>query len=188
MVKKTASSLLSKWVGENEQNLAAMFQEAKDEDAILFLDEADSFLRDRSKARAEWSVTQVNELLMQIEKFDGIFICATNLMKEIDAAALRRFTFKFEFLPLTEDQRWRMLVNEAEIDFDSYTREQLETYKNKLSTIKWLTPGDFSCVKRQCLILDQKMNIDEWLIQLAEESMLKLEGLESNPIGFRKDN
>ena len=77
-----------------------MFTEAEAEGALLFLDEADSFLRDRTLARAEWAVTQVNELLQSMERFDGIFIAATNLMDSIDAAAMRRFTWKLEFKAL----------------------------------------------------------------------------------------
>ena len=77
-----------------------MFREAATEKAVLLLDEADSFLADRKSARSSWEVTQVNEILQQMENFSGVFICATNLVTSLDAAALRRFTFKIKFLPL----------------------------------------------------------------------------------------
>ena len=48
---RSASELLSKWLGETEQQIASMFAEAEAEGALLFLDEADSFLRDRGLAR-----------------------------------------------------------------------------------------------------------------------------------------
>jgi len=185
LLKKRASDILGKYVGENEKNIAAMFQEAKAEGAILFLDEADSFLRDRQMARAEWNVTQVNELLQQIESFNGIFICATNLFRDIDAAALRRFTFKLEFLALKDDQRWEMLCNESQmLEGEGLPQEELDRIRNKLEKIKYLAPGDFATVKRQANILDKKLTPDEWLQQLEDEATDKLAGIERNKIGF----
>ena len=105
-------------------------------------------------------------------------------MSEIDLAAMRRFTFKFEFLPLKDEQRWKMFVNEAEIDLDGITEHEAEEIKDRLSAIKKLTPGDFATVKRQSIMLDKKLSIEEWLLQLKEESVLKLEGIESAKIGF----
>ncbi len=94
ILMRSASELLSMWLGETEEHISKMFAEAQNEGALLFLDEADSFLRDRTLARAHWGVTQVNELLQRMERFEGIFIAATNLMDSIDAAAMRRFTWK----------------------------------------------------------------------------------------------
>lgn len=187
IIMKRASDILDKYVGGNEKNIAAMFAEAAEEDSILFLDEADSFLRDRSLARAEWSVTQVNELLQQMERFKGIFIVATNLFKDIDAAALRRFTFKFEFLALTNDQRWKMFVNETGININALeidNPEELSEIKTQLANIKSLTPGDFAVVKRQSALLGAELTPHQWLDQLAEESKAKLVGLARNGMGF----
>ncbi|MCV5960137.1 ATP-binding protein, partial [Escherichia coli] len=76
-------------------------------------DEADSFLRSRRRAERHYEVSEVNEMLQGMERFRGIFICTTNLFEDIDEAALRRFTFKIRFLPLTASQRERMFVAEA---------------------------------------------------------------------------
>ena len=57
LLVKRASDLLGKYVGETEQHLAAMFTDARQQDAVLVLDEADSFLRDRRGARQSWEVT-----------------------------------------------------------------------------------------------------------------------------------
>src|SRR5690606_27792777 len=113
LIIKQASDLVSKYVGETEQNMAAMFREASDEKAVLLLDEADSFLLDRRGAQRSYEVTEVNEMLQQMERHDGVFICTTNLLDRIDQAALRRFTFKIKFKPLTAPQRERMFVTEA---------------------------------------------------------------------------
>ena len=102
---KQASDLMSKFVGETEQQMAAMFREAEAERAVLLLDEADSFLQDRRGAQRTYEVTEVNEMLQGMERFAGIFICTTNLFEELDEAALRRFAFKIRFKPLSATQR-----------------------------------------------------------------------------------
>jgi SpoVK/Ycf46/Vps4 family AAA+-type ATPase len=88
---KRASDLMSKYVGETEQQMAAMFDEAKREGAVLLLDEADSFLQNRQLAVRSYEVSEVNEMLQGMERFEGLFICTTNLFDRIDEAALRRF-------------------------------------------------------------------------------------------------
>lgn len=185
ILMKRASDILSKWVGESEQNIAGMFEEAEHEGAILFIDEADSFLRDRTLARAEWSVTQVNELLQHLERASGVVICATNLMGDIDAAAMRRFTFKIEFKALREDQAWQMFCTES--GFEPETDAGLtQAYRERLGRIRHLAPGDFATVKRMALILidDSPMGPEEWLGQLESEAKDKMHGLERHRLGF----
>lgn len=181
---KPASELLSMYLGESEKNIAKMFEEAKAEGAILLLDEADSFLRDRAMASKSWEVTQVNELLQRMERFPGLFICATNLFASLDAAALRRFTFKLEFKALTNDQRLKMMINEAKLDFESMDKSEQDYLKMELALIKHLTPGDFATVRRQANLLDEELSMDTWLDRLDIESKSKLAGLERNGMGF----
>jgi adenylate kinase family enzyme len=187
IIKKRGSDLLSKWVGENEANIAAMFQEAADEGAILLLDEADSFLRDRALARSGWEVTMVNELLQQMERFQGIFICATNLFTQLDAASLRRFTFKLEFLGLKAEQKWKMFLNETELKTEDYSEDQLAELEERVVEIENLTPGDFATVKRQMILLDGTLTPDQWVEQLVTEARTKLAGLKRNAIGFTNE-
>jgi hypothetical protein len=175
LVSKSASALLSKWLGDSEKNIAAAFEEAAAEEAILFFDEGDSFLRSRELAVRSWEVTQTNELLQHMERYDGIVIVATNLFRDLDAAALRRFTFKVEFRELDADQRWRMFMAEAGLgksveSIDPRTRERWET---RLLLMPLLTPGDFATVKRQSLVLDVRLTPEEWLDQLEIECALK---------------
>ena len=79
LLKKQASDILSKWVGEAEKNISAMFDEAETDDMVLLIDEVDSFLLDRGTSQNSWEITQVNELLVQMESFKGVFIASTNL-------------------------------------------------------------------------------------------------------------
>lgn len=67
------------FVGESEKNIAKAFEEAKKQKKILLFDEVDSFFRERSYSSQSWEITQVNEFLTQMEKFEGIVICTTNL-------------------------------------------------------------------------------------------------------------
>jgi ATPase family associated with various cellular activities (AAA) len=161
-------------------NIAAAFEEAAAEDAILFFDEGDSFLRSRARAHHGWEVTQTNEFLQKMERFDGIVIVATNLFRDLDAAALRRFTFKIEFRELDLTQRWKMFLAETgladgAVAIDPDTREQWE---QRLLFMKYLTPGDFATVKRQCRVLDTTLTPEEWLQQLEIECQIKSTGLD----------
>jgi hypothetical protein len=175
LIAKTASDLMSKWVGENEKNIAAAFEEAAAEDGVLFLDEADSFLQSRAHASAGWEVTRVNELLQKMERFDGIVMMATNLFRDLDAAALRRFTFKIEFLELNVAQRWSMFLSEAGLTdvIDTIEPAKKEQWQLKLTLMRFLAPGDFATVKRQCIALDTQLSPEEWLEQLQLECDIK---------------
>ncbi|MGQ0621391.1 MAG: AAA family ATPase [Panacagrimonas sp.] len=91
------SDLLDKYVGETEKNLARAFEQAAEEGAVLFLDEADSFLQDRARASRSWEITQVNELLAQLDGYNGVAILASNFVDNLDAALMRRLDVKATF-------------------------------------------------------------------------------------------
>jgi len=178
LISKSASALLSKWLGDSEKNIAAAFEAAAAEDAILFFDEGDSFLRSRERAQHSWEVTQTNELLQRMERFDGIVVVATNLFRDLDAAALRRFTLKIEFRELDATQRWNMFITEAGLAdtaaaLDAKLRDDWE---QRLLFMRLLTPGDFATIKRQCLVLNTALTPEEWLDQLEIECQIKNSG------------
>ena len=181
LIIKQASDLMSKYVGETEQNMAAMFKEAEAEKAVLLLDEADSFLQDRRGAQRTYEVTEVNEMLQGMERHNGIFICTTNLLDKIDQAALRRFTFKIKFMPLTAAQRETMFVTEALAGNTELLTTELRTRLAKLTQI---CPGDFAAVKRQTDILDAVFSSDEFMSQLEAEHRIKPEVREARGMGF----
>ncbi len=181
LLVKQASDLMSKFVGETEQRMAAMFHEAQAEKAVLLLDEADSFLQDRRGAQRTYEVTEVNEMLQQMERFDGIFICTTNLMDRIDQAALRRFTFKIKFKPLTLAQRERMFIVEA---LGGEVGGLTPVIRSRLARMDQLCPGDFAAVKRQVSILNAQFGAEEFLEQLEAEHRIKPEVREARSIGF----
>ena len=181
LIVKQASDLMSKFVGETEQQMAAMFREAEAEKAVLLLDEADSFLMDRRGAQRTYEVTEVNEMLQGMERYNGIFICTTNLLDRLDQAALRRFTFKIRFKPLTKEQREKMFVVEALANDASLLTAEIRSH---LALLDQLCPGDFAAVKRQAVILDSELGALEFLVQLQAEHRIKPEVRENRGMGF----
>jgi AAA+ superfamily predicted ATPase len=183
LMVRQASDIVSKYVGETEQNMAAMFDDAQAEQAVLLLDEADSFLRSRKMAERNYEVSEVNEMLQGMERFAGVFICTTNLFDELDEAALRRFTFKIRFKPLTAEQRERMFIAEAlGGDAARLSGEQ----RDRLHQLDALAPGDFASVKRQIDVLGEAFEPDEFLSQLEAEHRVKPEVRQRRGIGFLK--
>jgi SpoVK/Ycf46/Vps4 family AAA+-type ATPase len=178
---RQASDIVSKFVGETEQNMARMFDEAQAEQAVLLLDEADSFLRSRRRAERNYEVSEVNEMLQGMERFAGVFICTTNLFDELDEAALRRFTFKIQFKPLTAAQRERMFIAEA-LGGDAALLD--DEQRGRLALLDLLAPGDFAAVRRQVDVLGEAFTPAEFLSQLESEHRVKPEVRHRRGIGF----
>ena len=178
LLLKRASDLLSMWLGGTEKLLAKMFEEARVEGAVLLLDEADSFLQDRGKAQRSWEITQVNEMLTQMEAFEGVFIASTNLMDQLDTAALRRFDLKVRFDYLRPDQAWIMFQDAAR----RLGIEAESSVKGGLSSLAILTPGDFATVLRQAR-LNKPKDSRELLGRLEAECEVKPDS-RRKPIGF----
>lgn len=179
ILARRASDVLSSYVGETEQKIAAMFKQAKQENALLLLDEADSFLSERKAARTSWEVTAVNEMLTQMERFDGLFICSTNLMQKLDEASLRRFALKIKFDYLRPEQRWRLFVEQAR----RIRRTHENQFRHTLNQLNNLTPGDFATVRRQSSLLGVSLTAADLLQRLQQECKNKRDA-GSSPIGF----
>lgn len=177
LLSKRASDLLSMWAGGTEKLLAEMFREAAAEGAVLLLDEADSFLQDRQGAQRSWEITQVNELLVQMEAFQGLFICSTNLMERLDPAVLRRFDLKVRFGYLRADQAWA-LVREtlAQHGAGELSPAAAETCRRRLAALTTVTPGDVATALRQARLLGQALTPEGLLGALEEECRAKLQG------------
>ncbi len=165
---KSNSSLMSKWVGDTEKNIANAFKEAQEEEAVLIFDEVDGFLAERGQAKVNWEVTQVNEMLVQMEKFEGIFIATTNLIDHLDQASLRRFDMKLEFKSLEPKQLEKIFISYLKTLNLTANEQELHHVKS----LKNLTPGDFATIKRQSKF--KKINsASEFIKRLKEEQKLK---------------
>ena len=167
---KRASDLISPYVGETEKNIANAFAEAKSKKAMLIFDEADTFLQDRTTAVRGWEISQVNEMLTQMESAEYPFACTTNLLDTLDEASLRRFTFKIKFDFLTPEQ-----VN--------YGINHFFGIQEVDSNLKGLTAGDFATVKKKAEFLGIS-DVNEIISMLKEEVKIKKSKELQNTVGF----
>ena len=178
---KRASDLLSKWVGDSEKNVARTFESARRDGGVLVFDEADTFLVDRRGARNSWEVSLTNELLTQLEAFDGIFIASTNLIEGLDPAALRRFDLKAQFDFLNTDQVWGLLKRQlAHLQLPAPS----DDLQSRLGSLDALTPGDFAALARRHRF-QPLSRAEDWLAALEAEAMLKRGG--KKRIGFQRN-
>ncbi len=178
MVRR-ASDLLSKWVGENEQNIARMFAEARERRAFLILDEADSLLGDRRDHVRSWETSQANELLSQLEVHDLPYVFTTNLRDRLDPAVARRFLFHATF-----DYLDRPRVARAwEVFFGG------EAPPAVLDSGR-LTPADFALVRERAEVLgfleDRDRLTGELAIQTAGRESKKRPGFAGYDAGLQR--
>ena len=138
LIVKRSSDLLSKWVGETEQQIAGAFAEAQRAGGVLLFDEVDSLLFDRSTARANWEVSQVNELLTWLDRHPLPVVAATNHDARLDPATARRFVFKLALRPLDGERAAAAFARFFGISAPA-----------SLQAVRGLTPGDFAVVARQ---------------------------------------
>lgn len=128
----------------------------KEDNIALMFDEGDSFLQDRTHATKSWEITQVNEMLTQMEIHPYPFICTTNLMTNIDKASLRRFTFKIKYDYMTGEQ-----IDKAFKHFFG-----MELNENIMLE---LTAGDFCVVKKKAEIMGVLHDKDKLIKMLNAE-------------------
>lgn len=106
MYKLQISQVVSKYIGETEKNLKAVFDEAKKCNCILFFDECDALFGKRSEvsdAQDRYANVETAYLLQQMEEYEGVTILSTNLLQNIDEAFMRRIKFILRF-PLPNAQ------------------------------------------------------------------------------------
>ena len=180
VIVKMGSDLLNMYVGGTEQQIKQAFEAAEQERAILFLDEIDGMLQSRERAQRNWEVTQVNELLHQMENFNGIMIGATNFSAKLDPAVMRRFTFKLEFDYLDEVGK--------KLFFERMFQAKLSAEEErKLASVPRLAPGDFRTVRQSLFYLGGHASNNDRIEALRRESESKHDlqvSAEKKRIGF----
>lgn len=171
------SDLLDAYVGGTERNIAGAFERAEQEGAVLQFDEVDGILRSREDAQRSWEITMVNELLLQMEAFNGVFLVSTNRFDSVDIAALRRFDLVLHFDYMRPTEALRMLESVAQSLTLACTQAHRVTLL--LERVR-LTPGDFEQLYRRARLIEPK-TADEFM-KLFEE--LCKDKLPAQPIGF----
>ena len=129
LYKIDLATVVSKYIGETEKNLARIFAEAESSNAILFFDEADALFGRRSEVRDShdrYANIEISYLLQRMEEYEGVVILATNLRKNMDEAFVRRIHFSVDFPFPSEPDRRRIwgeiwpaaLPRHADLDLD----------------------------------------------------------------------
>ncbi|HWL42196.1 MAG TPA: AAA family ATPase [Ilumatobacter sp.] len=105
------STVVSKYIGETEENLERIFREATGINGVLFFDEADALFGKRSSvsdSKDRYANMEVAYLLQRMEQFDGLSLLASNLRANLDEAFLRRLDFVITFPEPTPAERRRL--------------------------------------------------------------------------------
>ena len=127
------SQMVSKYIGETQKNISTLFRKAKNLNALLFFDEADSMFAKRSEVKDSndrYANSETAHLLQKLEDYSGITILATNYANNIDDAFKRRIKFMINFVFPPGDVRLRLWTTiipakaefEEEIDFEFFAR------------------------------------------------------------------
>ena len=122
-------------------------------------------------------MTQVNELLQQMENFNGVMVAATNFCQNLDAAVMRRFTFKLEFDYLNDAGKKTF--------FEKMFKTELS--KEEIAELNELTnvaPGDFRTVRQEQFYLGDEITNFDRIAALKEECSHKKDGHKTATIGF----
>jgi SpoVK/Ycf46/Vps4 family AAA+-type ATPase len=178
LLEKRASDLLSAYVGETEQRICQAFEEAREEDAVLFIDEVDGLLANRDQSHRNWEVTQVNELLEQLGEYPGVAVIATNRMQAIDPAVQRRIDIQITFDALKPDQVRLGVAALCTAQCITCTQVDLD----RASALSGVTPGDFAALSRR-LRFTTDARTAPVLISMLQE-MLDRKQPQKQPMGF----
>ncbi|MFO7876602.1 MAG: AAA family ATPase, partial [Desulfovermiculus sp.] len=177
---RRGSDLLDMFVGGTEKLIAGMFAEAEARDALLLVDEADSFIYGREMAHRSWEVSMVNEFLTRMESYQGILICTTNRFNGLDNASIRRFNQKLHFDYLD--------CKGVEVFYRNFLSplckdQMMPAYSARLARLTNLTPGDFKNIRDIHAMQNQSIDHLMLLAALEQESNLK-ESQQGKKVGF----
>ena len=170
------SQLSSKYIGETQKNISALFERAKNINAMLFFDEADSMFAKRSEvkdANDRYANADTAFLLQKLEEHEGITILATNYVNNIDDAFKRRIRFMINFVFPAPDVRlrlWRTIlpssakVDEA-LDFEFFA-ERFElsgsNIKEILTNAAFLAASEGTGIRNSHIIEAVKLNYSKY--------------------------
>lgn len=179
LVTARASDILGSLVGETEQNIKRVFEEAADKKAVLLIDEADSFLNERGDTLNHHNDVMTNEFLVQMERYPYIVFCNTNLPEILDSATDRRFHFKVCFKPLTKDGTkilWKKYFPGYEISGEKI---------DEIFRAGDITPGDFGALGQRIRFLDKKKICADYIADELKTMVAgKKDNKKSRKIGF----
>lgn len=170
------SKIVSKWIGETEKNLAALFDAAEAGHAVLLFDEADALFAKRTEVRSSndrFANQEVNFLLQRLESYTGVCILTTNQENAIDEAFRRRLSVHVRFpMPESEERQklWQALIpSNAPVIGDLRFSHLASTYVMSGGYIK------NAVLRAAFLAADEKGGIDA--ARLARAAQLEYEAM-----------
>ena len=163
------SDLLGPYVGQTEQNIAAAFQRAEDDGALLLIDEVDTFLAERGAHRQGWENSVANEFLTATEMFLGVLVATTNRLDALDQACVRRFEWKVGLRWLKPDQLWKAIAAGCEQTGLAHPGEGL---RKECDNLTGLALGDVAALLRRAQH-GEVFATNSWIAALEFESQLK---------------
>ncbi|MCB0639770.1 MAG: ATP-binding protein, partial [Lewinella sp.] len=142
------SMVISKYIGETEKNLAALFDKASHKDWILFFDEADALFGKRTEVRDahdKYANQEVSYLLQRVESYPGLVILASNFRSNVDTAFARRFQSIIHFpfpKPLQRLELWKSMLPadiqlDPEIDLEAIARQYELNGSNIVNVVQY---------------------------------------------------
>lgn len=186
-----ASKIRSKWVGETEKNMKALFDEYRlamldhTTTPVLLFNEADAILGKRRPVNDrgdQMENSMQNILLQELEEFEGIFIATTNLEENLDNAFDRRFLYKIKF-------KKPGLTTLVEIWKSKFPQIKVPLIK-KICAKYPLSGGQIENIRKKMTVdtlLHDKLKVNEtYLFELAEQEQILEKKFERNIIGFNK--
>jgi len=175
LITVKCSDVLGKYVGESEQNIARIFRQAQQQNAILFIDEVDSLLSSRALLTNQFERQLVNQILVEIENSELTIFAATNYAKNLDKALLRRFDFKLTLDYLNQQQALKLY---QEVVGKADTEQRF-----KLKQLARLTPAEFALIARRNRLNRKPLPHNQVIQILKEENDRKQQ---NQSIGFIK--
>ncbi|MEL7146866.1 MAG: ATP-binding protein [Bacteroidota bacterium] len=149
------SLMVSKYIGETEKNMAKVFDQAENQNWILFFDEADALFGTRTEAKSandRFANQEVAYLLQRIEDFPGVAILASNLKDNIDTAFSRRFQSCIQFQLPGRQERQRLWEQSFSADYPPSEEIDLAEVSEKYP----LSGGLMMNVIRYCTLMTVK--------------------------------
>lgn len=178
---KQGADIFNEYVGGTEKRIRDAFLEATKTKSILLFDEVDSFLPNRESVTQHWQVSETNQFLTAIEEFDGVLLCTTNLIDNLDPATMRRFDFKISFDYLKPEQAIEMAMDFCKVFKVPVTKQGRVMLEVKLGRLK-LAQGDFAALLRRYSVMNEKPKVQKLCEELKKEAGFREE--KSRPIGF----
>lgn len=175
------NDIMDKYVGESEKNIARIFSEASRTNSLLIVDEADSFLYDRSMAVQSWEISAVNAFLTALEDFRGILICTSNRKAQMDLAVMRRFARKIAFSCATPDGAEALY---RRVLAPLVKTEPTSAMVLDLRRLEGLTPGDFRAVADSLALADPDKLTHERMLKALRDELGHKSGSRVKRLGF----